>query len=128
MRDATRRWVDKAESDWRIARREVRVTAGPSWDGVCFHAQQCAEKYLKALLQEAGSEPLRTHNLTTLYQAARVTTPVLDAVRPVLYALSVYAVDVRYPGDDVTEEEAVRALEDCSRLREVIRRVLHLPA
>jgi len=43
-------WVEKAEADYRTAEREARVRKAPSHDVVCFHAQQCAEKYLKAFL------------------------------------------------------------------------------
>ena len=49
MKPITKEWVDKAEEDWSTALREVRVRKNPSYDSVCFHAQQCAEKYLKAL-------------------------------------------------------------------------------
>ncbi len=51
----TQEWVNKAESDFRIATREIQVTQDPSYDGVCFHAQQCVEKYLKGYLQELGT-------------------------------------------------------------------------
>jgi len=32
-------------------------------DNVCFHCQQCAEKYLKALLIKYGGEPEKTHKM-----------------------------------------------------------------
>jgi len=44
-----RGWIEKAESDLKIA--QLALLAGeecPS-DAVVFHAQQCAEKYLKML-------------------------------------------------------------------------------
>ena len=43
-------WIEKAEGDYRTAEREMRVRKAPNYDAVCFHAQQCAEKYLKAFL------------------------------------------------------------------------------
>jgi HEPN domain-containing protein len=40
--------VTKAEGDFLTAGRELRARKSPNYDAVCFHAQQCAEKYLKA--------------------------------------------------------------------------------
>ena len=54
MKPLTTEWVSKAEGDFAIVERETRARKNPSHDGVCFHAQPCAEKYLKARLYEAG--------------------------------------------------------------------------
>ena len=59
-------WVEKAESDYRAAEREMRVRKEPSYDVVCFHAQQCAEKYLKAALLEHQLPFRRIHDLEVL--------------------------------------------------------------
>jgi len=48
MNPIVQEWIDKAEGDWNTARREYRVRKSPNYDAVCFHSQQCAEKYLKA--------------------------------------------------------------------------------
>jgi HEPN domain-containing protein len=45
-------WRQKADGDLATAKRELRARSAPNYDAACFHAQQCAEKYLKALLQE----------------------------------------------------------------------------
>ena len=50
MKPLTSEWVEKAEADRSTARRELRVRKAPNFDAVCFHSQQCAEKYLKAVL------------------------------------------------------------------------------
>lgn len=47
MRPLTQEWVEKAEGDYRVASTQ-RQDAEPVWDAICFHAQQCIEKYLKA--------------------------------------------------------------------------------
>jgi HEPN domain-containing protein len=46
MNNIVDEWVEKAEGDFRTAEREARVRKAPNYDAVCFHAQQCAEKYL----------------------------------------------------------------------------------
>src|SRR5262245_55415528 len=66
MKPITLEWVAKAEGDWDTAQREYRARRRPNYDAACFHAQQCAEKYLKARLEEAVIAFGRTHNLVSL--------------------------------------------------------------
>jgi len=68
MKPLTREWIDKAEGDFATALREIRVRKSPNYDAVCFHAQQCAEKYLKAMLQEAEVPFGKTHHLIALLE------------------------------------------------------------
>lgn len=46
--EVVRGWIEKAESDLKNA--AISLNSGPDCpaDTVTFHAQQCAEKYLKA--------------------------------------------------------------------------------
>jgi HEPN domain-containing protein len=44
----TQEWISKAEGDFASSGRELRARKDPNYDSACFHAQQCAEKYLKA--------------------------------------------------------------------------------
>jgi len=64
MNPLTREWVEKAEGDFTIAGRELRAGKAPIYDAVCFHAQQCAEKYIKAILQEHDQRILKTHHFS----------------------------------------------------------------
>lgn len=68
MMSATRDWVAKAEGDFVTMEREYRARKAPNYDGLCFHAQQCAEKYIKARLVEDGQEPRKIHNLVALLE------------------------------------------------------------
>ncbi|MFQ5675587.1 MAG: HEPN domain-containing protein [bacterium] len=45
----------QSRGDWHTAKRELHVRNNPNYDAACFHAQQCAEKYLKAYLQSMRS-------------------------------------------------------------------------
>ncbi len=61
-----RQWVEKAEHDLINAEYTLTLEKNCPLDTVRFHAQQCAEKYLKAfLVQEAISFP-KTHDLRVL--------------------------------------------------------------
>ena len=54
MLPLTSEWIMKAEGDYTTMLRVLRARNSPNYDAACFHAQQCAEKYLKARLQEEG--------------------------------------------------------------------------
>ena len=66
MKPIAAEWVSKAEGDFATVERECRARRNPNYDGACFHAQQCAEKYLKALLTYHAIDFPRTHDLTEL--------------------------------------------------------------
>jgi HEPN domain-containing protein len=110
-------WVDRAESDFRVACREHMVTVAPSYEAVCFHAQQCVEKMMKAVLIDRGASPPRTHDLLAL--AGNVTSVVPSWSWPSmeLSTLSAAAVGFRYPGDPVEKEDADDMLDICTRIR-----------
>jgi len=61
-----RRWVTKAENDLRNAEYVLTLGKECPTDTVCFHAHQCAEKYLKAILVLHGISFPRTHDLVAL--------------------------------------------------------------
>ena len=49
MKKITQEWIAKAEEDYLVATRELKADP-PALDAVCFHAQQCIEKYMKAYI------------------------------------------------------------------------------
>jgi len=121
MNKLTEEWIEKAEKDHLVAVREMELTP-PVPEAVCFHSQQCIEKYMKAILQENKVEPERTHDLDILLRKCNEFLPDLEHYRDEIIKLSVYAVNVRYPGSEVLEEEAREILEITRRIRELIRR------
>ena len=89
--------------DFATAGRELRARKNPNYDAACFHAQQCAEKYLKAILQEQSIPFGRTHNLIALLDLLLSRNGAWADARQHLEVLTVYAVSVRYPGDTTRE-------------------------
>lgn len=128
MRPITQEWIDKAEGDYIAAQRENRARKNPVYDAACFHAQQCAEKYLKARLTEAGIAFGKTHNLLLLLGLLLAVEPGWMSMRPRLIALSVYAVDYRYPGFTTAKADARDAISHCREIRRLARRSLGLTA
>jgi HEPN domain-containing protein len=100
-----RKWLSKAGDDFAVA---SMISSNPStvnW-AACYHAQQAAEKALKAILVLLGIDFPRTHSLE------RILDLIPEAHREAfdrgcLGALSVWAVAGRYPEDieDPTDAE-----------------------
>jgi HEPN domain-containing protein len=117
MNPLTLEWIEKAEGDFATAQRELRARKMPNYDAVCFHAQQCAEKYLKAMLQEAGIVFGKTHNLIILFELLLPVDSSWEMMHPQLQILNGYAVEVRYPGESADKAIARDALQLCRAIR-----------
>ena len=127
MKASTREWIAKAEEDLAVAVSLSRPRKKPLWSPVCFHAQQCAEKYLKARLNEASVQFYKTHDLEQLLNQVLPVEPLWAAFRPELKRLTDSAVLPRYPGNFFTKAEAQRALKTCKAFRKEARLSFGLP-
>jgi HEPN domain-containing protein len=128
MNATVREWVDKAEGDYATATRELGAGAPTNLDAVCFHAQQCAEQLMKALLIYLGVVPPRSHDLELL---SRLLTPVCPGwswPANELRFLTGASVDFRYPGETADYDEARDALQSATRIRGKLRQLLGLSA
>jgi len=121
MNPLTREWVEKAEGDLDTALRELRARKRPNFNAACFHAQQLAEKYLKAWLQENGFEVPRIHNLTELVAICIHRDGMFALIENDLKGLDGYAVRVRYPGQNATREEAALAVKMARQVRAFVK-------
>ena len=126
MKPISQEWIDKAEGDWNAARQLFRVRKDPSYDSVCYHCQQSAEKYLKARLEEASIAFIKTHDLNKLLVLALSVEPTWVLLNPYLQSLNNYAISFRYPGNSATKQIAKDAIADCRVVRRVIRQAFGL--
>lgn len=126
MNELLREWIEKAEGDFATAERELRVRKFINYDAVCFHAQQMAEKYLKAFLFKNGVDFPKTHNLRELLELCLPLDASLDLQRDLLIHLDRYAVHYRYPGVSAEKEEARKAVHIARQFRVVLRQKLGL--
>ena len=124
MKAGTREWVEKAEADFATAGRELRARRQPNYDAACFHAQQCAEKYLKATLVEVNIRFTKTHDLVRLLDLILPREHLWELFRPLLIELNRFAVAFRYPGESATREMAKTAVSDAKAIRQRIRESL----
>jgi len=118
-----RAWAELAEEDFILARTALRRKQ-PLTSGVCFHAQQCAEKYIKALLISKVVEFPKTHDLLMLNSLCSAAGIFLEIDQKHLNTLTDYAVRTRYPGEAPTVEDAKEAVELAKSIRNFAKKFL----
>lgn len=120
MKPITRDWAAKAEADFATASREVRARTRPNHDAVCYHAQQCIEKYLKARLIEANIAFPKTHDLVLLLDLTLPVEPFWETFRDDLALLTTFSVALRYPDHSADRTMALDAFRRLKMLRKAI--------
>jgi HEPN domain-containing protein len=120
-----REWIEKAENDFINAAHTLELGEKGPLDTVCFHAEQCVEKYLKALLVLSGIEFPKTHDIDELFllvpAAYRLVIEAVDRGR-----LTDYATITRYPGvyEPISLTEAKHIVALARRIRRDVRKML----
>jgi HEPN domain-containing protein len=108
-------WLSKAENDLRTLAAAINVE---SYDTACFHAQQAAEKALKAFLINAGIEFPFTHNLVKLTKLCSTVDDSFTSLEVVVEPLTPFAVELRYDAEFWPEKSD--ALDAERRARTVV--------
>ena len=126
MNPVTSEWIELAEEDYAIAKLIQREQLA-MLNGMCFHAQQCVEKYLKAWLQEMNIPIPRTRNLEELLNLILPTIPTWQTWIVDISILSKDAVVTRCVGQSPSAEDASLAMETCQMVRKAVRTELNLP-
>jgi HEPN domain-containing protein len=118
-------WIERAEEDYLLALSAINRKL-PLTYGATFHAQQCVEKYLKALLISRQVDFPRTHDLAALGVLCKQAGIILPIDDDALELLTAYAVETRYPGTQPTVEESKEAVKLARIVRKFIKRNLAL--
>lgn len=126
MKPIAAEWVSKAEGDFAILERECRARKDPSYDGACFHAQQCAEKYLKARLCEADIAFTKINDRIALPEQVIDVVPEWERYREDFAFPSDFAVTFSYPGESADRESALDVRRRCRIFRRAARAALGL--
>lgn len=98
-------WLRKADHDLLNIQNNLAAKDIP-WDTVCFHAQQAAEKVLKAFLVARGRDLSKTHDLVALLTFCVECDAGLAALESDCRKLTSYGVAARYPDDLFEPDEA----------------------
>ena len=126
MTPPTAEWVTKAEGDFVAVSILRRSRKRNRYDTICFHCQQCVEKYMKARLNHARIAFSKTHDLEELLDLLASVEPLWVTMKPGLKLLSRFAVTVRYPGMFADNAKARDAYRVCNRFRALARSSLGL--
>lgn len=120
-----RQWVARAEEDLVNAEHTLTLRERCPVGTVCFHAQQCAEKYLKALLTYRAIEFPKTHDLVVLLNRLGSESG-LELRAEEVQPLNRFSTEARYPGDwdPIDIQEASGAVARARRVREAVRHAL----
>ncbi len=127
MTAIVREWIGKAEGDYRLALLGMKADDPSIYDGVCFHCQQCIEKYLKALCVHEGIHFDKKHDLIYFLNVLVPYDSSLEFIRSLLAKLHDYAIDIRYPGTHVDKAEMRDAVKQMKAVRSILREKLALP-
>lgn len=111
-------WLRKADDDLSIARLVIKGKRKIVWSS-CFHAQQSAEKYLKAYLIAKKAEPKKTHDLVELIQACSKFEASFTFLESICEFLNPFAIQTRYP-DEINldlhhAKKAIKAAEEIKK-------------
>jgi HEPN domain-containing protein len=95
MKKITEHWLNAAMDDL-LAAKQLSSVEGLT-NLVAFHAQQCIEKSMKALIEELALPNVKTHDLLRLYRLLQAEITISDAAT--LIDLNGLYTESRYPGD-----------------------------
>ena len=118
-------WLSLADEDLNLASHALGLGAQSPYRLIAYHAQQCAEKCLKAFLVYHNVDFPYTHNIRRLMEFCQEHAEWTDTLKGA-EELTPYAITARYPGEDeqVTEAEAKRSIDLAQQVREQVRNTL----
>ena len=117
-------WLRHADDDLRLARVAFKLKSAVPYKLVAYHAQQGAEKSLKAYLVYKKIDFPHTHDLVVLLKHFPINTEWVQGLQEAA-RLRIYAITTRYPGEEkVTRTEALRAVSLAESVRKTILREL----
>jgi HEPN domain-containing protein len=125
MKPLTQEWVEKAQGDYRVACAQWQ-SEDPVWDAICFHSEQCAEKYLKAWLVEQGLGFPKTHDLEALAKLCLPSLAGVERLMDGLRFLTSLAIEIRYPGAFAQRGDAEKCWQVGLEARSLVRARLGL--
>ena len=100
----SRDFAKMARADW-----EAGMTSSSPYS-ICFHAQQAAEKYLKAFVALHGQVVPKSHDIAGLIERCATIDPSLKALLPCAASLKSFGVEIRYePSKEEAEQKCPEA-------------------
>jgi len=122
--DLAKEWLRYAKSDLNTAKHMFMDVYPKETEISCYHAQQCAEKSLKAFLIARETDSPYIHDLIELIGLCTAQEAAFSTIQPYCVSLNPYGVQVRYPNelavDDNITGQAIsyteKILEFCEKM------------
>ena len=97
MKDISKDWLIAASDDLEVVRRLIEDDDLTHM--AAFHAQQCVEKCLKAIIEEKDLATIRIHSLRRLFGICKDYITFSDNELDIVIQLDSLYIEARYPGD-----------------------------
>jgi HEPN domain-containing protein len=117
-----RQWIAIADRDL-LAARHMAQTMRPVQDEIiCFHCQQCAEKYLKWVIVFYDIDPPKVHDLEHIGKLCETIEPRFSELYDKCVVLTRYGVLPKYPNEmQIDTEDTKRAISYAQTVRDFVR-------
>ena len=114
-------WLVFADEDYATA-KDLLKNDNIYARSICFHCQQAAEKYLKALIIKIDLPIIKKHNQAVLVGQIKEVDNSIIKIEKLAVGLTEYAVTIRYRDDfeKISEDEAIRAFENAKAIKKCI--------
>lgn len=112
--------MEMARADWEAA----MVSSVPY--SICFHAQQAAEKYLKAFLEYHGQHAPKSHDIENLIVRCASIDPSMSSLLPYANTLRLFGVEIRYfPSKEIADEKCPEVWSAMSAILNTVKEKMH---
>ena len=119
-------WLKYSKSDYDVSKQLSENMHPRPLEIICFHAQQSAEKALKAFLVRNDILPPKIHDLNQLCEMCGDIDGAFDEIAPLCGSLNRYSVMPRYPFEiEILESETITAIENSARIYEWVTKKLN---
>ena len=114
------KWLVRAQEDIEVMELLLKEH-GPA-NPICFHAQQAAEKFLKAFLAYRGKQIRKIHQLDALLMDCITIDATFIELKDDAIALTRFYVGTRYPANvpDFSTRDAAGAIAAAKHIRDVV--------
>jgi len=118
-------WVEIASQDLASAKYLVSMKPVPL-EIICYHCQQCAEKYMKAYLVFRNKEVIKTHDLIALYKELIELDTTFEEIKNECIDLTDFSVTTRYPYKlELDKIDMEKAIMDAEKIQTFITDKIH---
>ncbi|MBU2586388.1 MAG: HEPN domain-containing protein [Bacteroidetes bacterium] len=116
-----KKWIDYAEGDIQLAKNALNLLSSCPYRLIGFHAQQSAEKFLKAYLVFHDFDFPYTHDITKLIELCTKFSKFDEKIYEAS-ELTFFAAATRYPSeyDEILREDVLRAIELAEMIKKEI--------